>query len=74
MESELYNTKDKWTRGYDKFQFVPKTILVEHTPCYDYALANNGLTISHKANLQQMTLKLSSTKYEQFLILPQRFQ
>ena len=44
MEIDLYNTKDKQTRGYDKFQFVPKTILVEHIPCYDYVLSNNADT------------------------------
>ena len=44
MESDLYNNKDKWTRGYDKFQCVPKTILVEHAPCYDYVLSNNADT------------------------------
>ena len=55
MESDLYNNKDKWKRGYDKFQFVPKPILVEHTPCYDYVLSIMlthrtsvfGLSVSH---------------------------
>ena len=42
-----YNTKDKWTRGYDKFKLVPKTInyiCIEHTPCYDNVLSNNADT------------------------------
>ena len=39
-----YNTKDKWTRGYDKFKLVPKTnqLFVLNLLCYDNVLSNNA--------------------------------
>ena len=41
--SVKYNTKDKWTRDYDKFKLVTKTINYL-LPCYDNVLLNNADT------------------------------